>query len=107
MPSPKRAAAVDRCAPNGYLCRVAFLARASLAALLCVLLGCGGDPGADGRNHCLLALPVHCETLPALFPLAATIAAGRIDAPRLSVAYGFRNPAMRSAILLFVAELLG
>jgi hypothetical protein len=61
------------------------------------------DYEQDWRNRCQPFGLVHCETIPALFPLGPTIDdEARQPAPRLLVPYEFADPAIRAGILGFL-----
>lgn len=58
------------------------------------------DYHQDWRNRCGFFDTIHCETVPALFPLGSTLADdARAPLPRLRVDYGFPAPETRARIL--------
>lgn len=61
------------------------------------------DYHQDWRNRCGFFDTIHCETVPTLFPLGATLADdGRAPLPRLRVDYGFPAPETRRRILAWL-----
>jgi dipeptidyl aminopeptidase/acylaminoacyl peptidase len=65
------------------------------------------DYFVDWRDHCteFSFASVHCETLPAMFPLGPSLQDERyLDLPRLGVEYAFESPNTRARIRSFFAE---